>query len=97
MPLSPCLCHPLLVFIFSSLGGWRTPDLALLHSPAAVGGTGCERTLAGAGSSAAICAPVLDSRVSSWQVQKFSIIAVSECICKVVQNRRIVILLNIEV
>ena len=32
-----------------------------------------------------------------WQVEKFSIIQVQDCICNVVQNRRIVILLNVEV
>jgi hypothetical protein len=31
------------------------------------------------------------------QVKKFSIIQVQDCICNVVQNRRIVILLNVEV
>jgi hypothetical protein len=36
-------------------------------------------------------------RLSSWQMEKMSIIAVHECICNVVQSRRIVILLNIEV
>ena len=32
-----------------------------------------------------------------WQVEKFSIIQVQDCICNVVQNRRIVVLLNVEV
>ena len=32
-----------------------------------------------------------------WQLEKFSIIQVQDCICNVVQNRRIVILLNVEV
>ena len=32
-----------------------------------------------------------------WQVQKFSIIQVQDCICNVVLNHRIVILLNVEV
>jgi hypothetical protein len=36
-------------------------------------------------------------RLWSWQMEKLSIIAVHECICNVVQSRRIVILLNIEV
>jgi hypothetical protein len=31
------------------------------------------------------------------QVKKFSIIQVQDCICNVVQNRRVVILLNVEV
>jgi hypothetical protein len=39
-----------------------------------------------------ICAPNV-----VWQLEKFSIIQVQDCICNVVQNRRIVILLNVEV
>ena len=86
-PMLPCPCHQLLAFCV--LRGFAHSRSRSPHSPAAVGRCWlvCSHLIA--------CA--FYSRGSSWQVQKWSIITVSECICNVVQNRRIVILLNIEV